>query len=345
MLWFDLDNSPHVPLFRPILAELGKRKVPCVVTARDFAQTKELLSLWGIPHTVIGAHGGGGRTQKVLNLLQRSAALKKAMHEAPIRLAVSHGSRTQVLASWRMGLPSLVMLDYEYTESRVFNYFGTRIAVPAAIPDRRLRDAGFNLKKVIRYDGFKEEIYLDDFVPTGGFRRQIGVAENSILVTMRPPSTTGNYHDPRSEELFRACLDRFSSYPGVHILVIQRTSAESSLIPDTLRAQGNVSVLPRAVDGLQLVWHSDIVVSGGGTMNRESALLGTPTFSIFTGRRPYLDEYLHSQGKLRFIENPEQVTSIPVVKRTIPSSFTCSNPGLASRISDLIISLAQGSDS
>ena len=339
MLWFDLDNSPHVPLFRPILSELDRRGKEYIVTAREFAQTRELLGLWGIPHHLVGEHGGKSKLKKVANLLARSSALKRAVSGKKIDAAISHGSRTQVVAAWRMQVPAIVMLDYEYTEARIFNTLAQKLIMPAAIPDERLRKAGFNLRKVVRYNGFKEEIYLESFVPQPEFRREIGIDKNTILVSIRPPSTTGNYHDERSESLFRACLEHFSSVPNTHCLVVNRTAAEERLIPVELRRSGKVTLLTKPVDGLQLLWHSDLVLSGGGTMNREAALLGTPTYSIFTGQKPYLDEYLQSQGRLLFIDIPGQIRSIPVVKREIPSAFTPQMKGMASGVTDLLLDI------
>lgn len=340
-IWFDLDNSPHVPLFRPILAELRERGETVFVTAREFAQTKDLLSFWGIEHTMVGAHGGKSKVRKVLNLLERSSALMRAVPKRGISLAVSHGSRAQLVAAKRMLIPSILMLDYEYTENRIFNLLARHLLVPAAIPDKRLVEAGFRMKKVIRYEGFKEEIYLKDFVPDPGFRKVIGVENERILVTIRPPSMTGNYHEVRSEGLYRQALRHCAAHPNVHCLIVNRTPAELAIIPDELRRDGRVTLLSKPVDGLQLLWHSDVVISGGGTMNREAALLGVPTFSIFTGRRPYLDEHLQSQGRLTFIETTEQVGSIPFSKRVIPTQYVASNKGLAATLTELLVSLSE----
>ena len=343
MFWFDLDNSPHVPLFRPIITSLGERGVASIVTAREHAQTIELLKLWKIPHTVIGVHAGKSKLKKVINLLQRARRLKTFVREQKPGLAVSHGSRTQLLAAWQLGIPSVLMMDYEYTESRIFNNFARWLLIPSFIPDARLKEAGLRMRKVIRYEGFKEEVYLKDFVPVQGFRRSLGIDDGKILVTIRPPSVTGNYHDPLSEELFAACISHCSSRPDAHVLIVNRTAAEHSLLRDVLRGRANVSTLQSAVDGLQLLWSSDVVISGGGTMNRESALLGVPTFSIFTGRKPYLDELLQEKGRLRFIGSVQDVNSIPVIKRSSPGLFSPTNIGIVENLVQQLVDLEQTS--
>ena len=339
MFWFDLDNSPHVPLFRPIFAELNKQQIPYLVTARDFAQTRDLLCLWNIEHTLIGQHGGKNKFKKILNLVTRSQELMHFVKGKDISLAVSHGSRTQVVTAWRSAIRSVLMLDYEYTEKSIFNMLATVLLMPALIPNKRLSDAGFNLKKVVRYNGFKEEIYLKDFVPNSMFRSSINIDNKKILVTLRPPATLGNYHDEKSEGLFLKCLEYFSSFPDVHCLVVNRTTSNKNVLPKQLSQKDNISFLSHAVDGLQLIWNSDIVVSGGGTMNRESALLGVPTYSIFTGKKPYLDEYLKENGKLTFIENVNGIEHIPVEKRSATHPLRSINRELASQITEIIIEL------
>jgi predicted glycosyltransferase len=339
MIWFDLDNSPHVPIFRPILRELDDRSVPYIVTARDHAQTLDLLKLWNIPHTVIGEHAGKSRVLKVLNLIKRAMQLKGAIAGKSVTLAVSHGSRTQVLAAKYLRVPSVVMLDYEYTETRIFGTAG-HLLFPAIIPDERLQKAGISLKRVIRYNGFKEELYLKDFLPDPAFRRNLGIDDAEVMVTVRPPSMTGNYHDPRSEQLYLTCLDHFSSHDRVRVIIVNRTAVERAVVPASIQAKPNVTFLASAVDGLQLLWHSDLVISGGGTMNREGALLGVPTYSIFTGRRPYLDEHLAGVGKLTFLESPAEVKAVPPVRRNVPDRYIAPTPGLTSEVTSLLLEFA-----
>ena len=282
---------------------------------------------------------GESKVKKIINLVKRSNQLVQVAREQSIDLAFSHGSRTHMVAARRLGIPYVELIDYEYSEQRLANWLADHILMPSYIPERRVARAGFNLKKVLRYDGFKEEVYLKDFVPDPTFRQQLGVSEQVILVTIRPPSVTANYHDKRSEILFLNCLRHFASIEGTHCLVVNRTNAEKRLIPDDLLAGSKVSLLTKPVDGLQLLWQSDLVVSGGGTMNRESALLGTPTYSIFTGRRPAMDEHLQQLGKLSFLETVDQVRCLRVEKRTIGCEYTPTNIDLASRITDIILDL------
>ncbi len=344
MIWFDLDNSPHVPLFAPVFKELTKRSIPYDVTARDFAQTLDLLKMWNIPHTAIGSHGGKNKIKKVLNLLKRKGELKKYIKikyagiEKP-KISVSHGSRTQLVASKGLGIKTLLMMDYEFTENRIFNRYADDILVPMFIPDARLGGNGIDLKKVIRYNGFKEELYLHSFKPDENFRKSISVDDTCVLVVVRPPGMLGNYHDSRSEELLIHALKYLSSHNNCLVLITSRSKKDRDFINSNIKGQNNILFLEKAVDGLELVNSADIVFSGGGTMNRESALLGTKTYSIFTGKRPYLDEYLEEMGRLKFISTKAEIDKINVerVENKEPYPF---NKNIVQEVTEVILEKA-----
>jgi len=339
IIWFDIDNLPHVSLFRPVFAKLGKKSVEYIITARDFNHTLEQLRYWNIEHIPIGRHGGKNKSLKIINWLYRARQLENFFkHQDIPKLAVSHGSRTQVLAAKKIGIRSLTMMDYEYTESKIFNYLSNYLLLPVYIPDKRLKDAGFNLKKVIRYHGFKEHIYINGFRPDALFRSVIGVSNKEILATIRPPSIVGNYHNKRSELFLITCLKYLSKFENVHCLIINRTKEDRELIKSKINHNENIHFLDKPVDGLQLIWNSDLVISGGGTMNRESAILGTPTYSIFTGRKPYLDEYLDERNKLKFIEKEEDIFCIPVVKRNRNIINSYDFQDVVNEVTDILIS-------
>lgn len=339
MIWFDLDNSPHVPLFRPFFRELDKRNMEYMITARNFAQTTELLDYWGIEYRSIGKHGGKNKIKKVLNVLNRGIQLRNYCRGKKINMALSHGSRSQLIASKLLGITSILMLDYEYTENRIFNYLSTYILMPSYIPDERLKSAGFNLSKVRRYNGFKEELYLGDFVPDPELRRKINVPKEKIFVVIRPPGMTGNYHDKKSEKLLLEVLRYLSSFDNTYTLYINRTDIERKYILSKLRHNENIHFLQKPVDGLQLLYSADITISGGGTMNRESALLGTRTYSIFSGKRPYLDEYLQRLGKLNFVESERDIEKIPLERQTGKKELHF-NQGLINDVLEIIMDTA-----
>ena len=338
--WFDLDNSPHVPLFQPIFKKLNNREVKTFVTAREFAQTKDLLELYNIDHHLVGKHGGKNKLSKLINLFVRAGQLNKTIKGTDIQLAVSHGSRTQLITCRKKNIPSVLMLDYEFTESKIFNKLADHIIIPKFIPDDRLIDQGFNIKKVIRYNCFKEELYLSEFKEDPKTRTKLGINSNELLVVIRPPSMVGNYHDKRSENLLIATINQLSQFDNAVVLIVNRTNTEKQFIKTNIQIGGNIRFLEKAVDGLQLLHAADITISGGGTMNRESALLGTKTYSIFSGRKPFLDEYLEEQGRLKFISSTEEIESI-IPEKNYEKNVLLHSSNPVNEITDILIDLAK----
>jgi uncharacterized protein len=318
-LWIDLDNSPHVPLFAPLIEHLRSKGWPIQVTARDFAQTLDLVEQFGLDAIPIGAHAGKSKVKKVANLPVRATQLMAAVRSFKPHIALSHGSRTQAIASRLLGIPQVVMFDYEWTEMSILKRLARHLVCPRAITRERLTEAGIPLDKVTWYDGFKEEMYLADFRPDPLFRRTLGVEEDVRLITIRPPGLIGNYHDSRSEEVCRTVIDVAARDPGNHLVILPKTRLERQLVESAIPAapQARIQIPERALPGLQLLYHSNLAISGGGTMNRESALLNVPTYSIFTGKRAAIDEELERRGRLIFIDTPQDVGNIVWSQRLI----------------------------
>jgi len=345
MIWFDLDNSPHVPLFVPVFDELKMKEKSFFVTARDFAQTKDLLELFQVKYSLLGKHGGKNRINKIINLVIRSSQLysfiRNNYNYKKIGLAVSHGSRSQLVTAKGLNIRSLLMFDYEYTESFIFNYLSNFMLAPEILPIKYLKKIGFNVKKLIRYGGLKEELYLPKFKPDPKFREKIGVSKNSILVVIRPPGMQSNYHDSRSENILIEIIKYLLKIESVIVVIVSRTQIEKNFIRNKIGINERLKFLDKVVEGLQLLYAADLTISGGGTMNRESALLGTKTYSIFTGKRPFIDIYLNEIGRLEFIDSIKDVEKIEIKRDLREKKMFLHSKNLASEVSNIILDLSE----
>jgi hypothetical protein len=190
---------------------------------------------------------------------------------------------------------------------------------PEVIPDTALPGGS---SRILRYPGIKEDVYVPRFIPNPHLRTDLGLREQDLVVTLRPPATEAHYHTAQSDELFAAALEYLSQRGDVKLVVLPRTDKQTQVLralwPD-LFGNGTLRVPDRVVDGLNLIWHSDLVISGGGTMNREAAALGVPVYSVFRGRIGAVDRYLSMKGRLVLLESPEDVRSkIRVVRRARP---------------------------
>ena len=295
-VWIDITNSPHVPFFRPLIALLEAQGHEVEVTAREYAQTLQLLELHGIPHEVVGPrHGGGGRLGKARALAGRLRALRRFARGRGFDVALAHGSHELALTARSLGIPSTTAFDYEYAwlQHQLGCRAATRVVVPDAIPLDRLARYGAKPPKLLRYPGLKEEYYLADFEPTPDPVE--GLDRERVLVVVRTPPEVSLYHR-HGNPLFADVLTRLGRDESVQAVVLPRTDEQRAAI----QGLGLPSLLvpERAIDAQSLIAHADLVVSAGGTMNREAVALGVPVYTTFAGRLGAVDEGLIRDGRL-----------------------------------------------
>jgi predicted glycosyltransferase len=342
-IWIDLDNTPHVPFFAPIIRELEARGYAVCLTARDCFQVCSLADLFRLAYVRVGRHYGKHRLMKAFGTIYRSVQLfPTAWREKPA-LAVSHGSRSQLLAAMCAGIPSLVIVDYEFAKP-VPGFRPTWVMVPEIIPDSAIKFGG---GKVLKYPGIKEDVYVPGFKRDPSMRKQLGLREDSIIVTVRPPATEAHYHNPESEKLFEAVMKVISQTEGLQAVLLPRNDRQAAAIRKSwprLFTEGRVLIPDHALDGLNLIWHSELVISGGGTMNREAAALGVPVYSIFRGTIGAVDRYLADCGRLVLLESVNDVqTKLIVRRRTRQATAEVSEKAALSVIVDHIVKTVGGS--
>ena len=307
-IWIDLDNSPHVPFFIPIIEELEKRGYTVFLTARDAYQVVELLDLHHLSCKRIGRHYGKSKIMKVMGTSYRAFQLLLAARKENLALAVSHGSRSQLIASAFLRIPSLMIFDYEFT-AKVIGITPNWTMVPEVIFS--VADPHHS-KRILMYPGLKEDVYIPRFQPDPTIRSKLGVSEQDVMVTVRPPASEAHYHNPKSDVLFHAVIEFLGQKPEVRAVLLPRNERQEVAIRNEWAEgikSGKVIIPDHVVDGLNLLWFSDLAISGGGTMNREAAALGVPVYSIFRGAIGGVDRYLSESGRLVLIEKVEDLSS------------------------------------
>jgi predicted glycosyltransferase len=304
-IWVDLTNSPHVLVMRPVIASLTARGHEVQVTARDFAQTLELCERFGIAHTAIGRHRGGRLAAKARGLAERSLALVRWARRRRFDYALGHGSNDITIAAALLRIPSSTTFDYEWAtvQHNVNCRLAAAVVIPEAIPPQRLYRYGAE-GKIRAYPGLKEEYYLADFVPDPSIVDELRLDAERPVAVVRTPPEVSLYHRFEND-LFAQVLDRLA---GVQTVVLPRTPDQRA----QLERAGRFIVPERAVDAQSLIAFADVVVSAGGTMNREAVALGTPVYTVFEGRLGAVDERLIAEGRLRRLSRPEE---LEVVKR------------------------------
>lgn len=301
-IWVDLDNSPHVPFFRPIINELNNRGYSVLATARDCFQVRGLAEQMQLPCKAIGRHYGKNRFMKVLGLGIRTLQLLPLIRRARPQLAVSHGSRSQLVAAKLLGIPTLQIVDYEFAKIWMF-VRPDWVMTPTMIPNDAIN---LESNRILKYPGIKEDVYVPSFFPDDRIRKELGISDTEILVTMRPPASEAHYHNPKSDSLFQATVAYLAQMSATRMVVLPRTERQAQEIRTQwgdLCESRKLIIPDQVVDGLNLIWHSDLVISGGGTMNREAAALGVPVYSIFRGRIGAVDRFLSESGRMVLLES------------------------------------------
>jgi uncharacterized protein len=303
-VWIDMTAPAHPIVFRPIIERLRDQGHDVLVTARDYADTLGLLALHGIEHEAHGAHAGAGRARKLAQLLTRSRWMRRYGRGQGFDLAVAHGSNDLALAASWLRIPAVNMFDYEFAtlQHNIGCRRARKVLTPDAIPLERLERYGVTAAKHDPYPGLKEEYYLADFKPDPTVLERLGLDARRTIVVLRPPPDVSLYHR-RSNVLYPMVLDHVGRREDVHAVVLPRTAEQ--------RRELAASALPALVvpggpvDAQSLIALSDLVVSAGGTMNREAVALGVPVWTTYAARLGAVDEHLMREGRLRPLTDPE----------------------------------------
>jgi predicted glycosyltransferase len=301
-VWIDLANTPHVLLMAPVVARLREDGSEVLLTARDHAQTIELAAREWDDVEVIGGASPDSRLRKGAGILDRARQLRRFARARRPDVAFSHGSYAQVLAARAAGIAAVTMMDYEYQPANHLSFrLARRVVVPEAFSEAALRRCGAPPGKVIRYPGFKEQLYLGHPVAAGAARAELGVAPDDVLVVMRPAPEGALYHRMENDR-FDGLLGEALSLDGVRVVVLPRRDEQR----ERYRRDFPAAIVPaRAVDAVALLSAADVVIGAGGTMTREAAVLGTPTYTVFAGELAGVDAELIRRGLLHDLRDPD----------------------------------------
>lgn len=313
-IWIDLENSPHIPFFAPIIKELERLDCEVVLTARDCFQVCELADMAGFKYRKIGRHYGKHNIAKIAGLGIRVLQLMPFIFRQRPAISVSHGSRSSLVLSSVFGIPSINITDYEHADHRLTIWIGSRrkkwMLTPDVVPSDIFVKHGMAADHVLHYPGIKEDVYTPFFTPDPSLMEILGLRPDHTVVTIRPPATEAHYHNPESEKLLIAVFDLIDHHPEVKTVLLPRTHKQEVELrrarPDLFN-EGRIVVPKHAIDGLDLIWYSDLVISGGGTMNREAAALGVPVYSLFRGTMGAVDKHLAEEGRLVLLESERDV--------------------------------------
>ena len=312
-VWVDFENAPHVWVLSPLIEHLRARGLSVVLTARDFGPTLALCERLGHDVDVVGRSGSAkSRAAKTARIAERALLLHARLRgqRSGVVLALSHGSRSQILAARSLGVPALSLDDYEFSDQSVIR-FVEHLLVPHPI---QIENWGRFSYKVTHYPGLKEELYLCGFRPDAA--PIPGLEGDRIKVLFRPEGRFAHYRSEHTARIEDALVHAFAEHPELLVVLLPRDPVQGAELARRLEEAGVAHWFPeQSLDGRNLLWQMDLVLSGGGTMTREAAVLGVPSYSYFAGRIGAVDRYLEERGRLVRLAAPEDVLELPFTRR------------------------------
>ena len=315
-VWIDLDNSPHAHFFPPIIERLKEAGYDVLLTARRFGHVEEIAQSHRLQFEVIGRHRTPHffATRAVATIVR---GLRLAAYGRKHRpdMAVNHGSRAQVIAAWLLRIPVMTIYDYEFVYSELFSKMATKLLLPETIPSTTLQRQHINMDKVLRYPGYKENVYLSGWHTSPGIMEELQLDPRRLIIVVRPPATWAHYQNPLSEVLFAALVERLRGDQNAQVVVLPRTQEQGERLKNHYgMCTAPFRVSDRSVDALSLMAQSDAVLSGGGTMAREAAIMGTPAYSLFAGKPGAVDAALERDGRLTILREISDIENLRFVK-------------------------------
>jgi hypothetical protein len=261
---------------------------------------------------VIGGESPRGRTGKTMALGRRVMELRRWARIHRPEIACSHNSYAQIVAAKLVGIPIVTAMDYEHQPANHLAFrLAQKVLLPEAMQSLDLARQGATRGKTRFYPGLKEELYLGGFSHDRSVLDRLGIEDfpGRILVVARTPPSRALYHGS-DNELFTEVLRSCAAHPDARVVVLARYAEQRDQLA-RLRLP-NLLLPAEAVDSRSLLYEADLVIGAGGTMTREAALMGVPTYTVFAGRAPAVDARLEREGRLR------RLTSVAELPRPRP---------------------------
>ena len=311
-LWFDFENAPHVWIFKELLSAFPENEV--IVTVRNFSSTVGICDYLKIPYEIVGKQSKSkSNIGKFGSVVNRAFSLRRYFYKKKIKpsLSISHGSRSQAIASFMMGVPQIFLEDYEHSFNglhRLVNFILTPFPI-------KKEAWGKNINKVVHYPGLKEELYLWNEKNLIQNNLEI-IRDNKLNIIFRPEGYNTHYSSKKSQYLQEEFINLFAKNNNIHIILISRDKIQEKIIIETFKKLNISYSIPKGIiNGPALISKCDAVVGGGGTMTREACVLNIPSYSFFGGTKGDVDKYLESKNLLNYINEIDDIRNINFEKR------------------------------
>jgi len=308
-IWIDIKNT-HEPLFfKSIISVFDDHDF--IFTARDYIEVTKLLDKYNYDYIKIGRHHGKKLIMKLYGLLSREFELLLRTHKFDVSL--SHGSAHAVHVAFMKHKKSIHIYDNDLPtlSSRLALPFLNYLIIPESIDPYKFKR--FSKKvKIFTFDGIKEDIYIADYEPDPDFLKEFPFKN---FIGVRPEALKAEYVPKDAKSIVPDLLQELDK-SGINILYLPRYEEDKAWA----KSCENIYVPPEPLNGLDVCYYSQAVLTGSGTFAREAATMGTPAVSFYPGKELLsVDRDMISKGWIMHSRNPQEI--VEYIKNTTKRKF------------------------
>jgi predicted glycosyltransferase len=334
-VWIDIDNPAQVQYLVPFRAAFEAAGAETIVTARDNGSVVELLAQAKVEAATFGHSFGGSKLSKASGVARRARELRRFLTGDRAPDALLAASRSAAMVARRLRIPSFIVGDYEWANVSVYVLTGSTILYPDVIDPAAFRRRGLRRRQLQAFRGLKEDISFSGIDVEKISAYDLGLGADPVpRVLFRPPLETSHYYRPASGDMARATLRHLADL-DVQVVLSRRHPAQASYV-DGIDWRHPPIVLEQSVPFVPLLKSVDAVVCSGGTMLREAAYLGVPSYSIFQSRLGGVDQWLADIGRVVLVRDVAELGKIAPIRRGRLDPLR-SNPQLIDELVELIL--------
>jgi predicted glycosyltransferase len=297
-IWIDLTNSPHINFFKPFVKKWKDEGHEVTITARNLANTIELINQNGWEYYEIGGHAGKNKVRKLLYFPKRVISLYIFLKRNKPEIGISHSSFYSPIVCKLLNIPSIYLNDNEHAKGNYLAFkFATLNMLPEFLAAKAKQLKWLEKYNIEFYTGIKEGIYLSQIECI--LEKKIhDKVKTKIFIRLEPWSA--EYYRGNSDFMDLIVQKLNMKY---EVVILPRSGEQTEHFKKNKFKGVQVSLKPMKLE--DILKECIVFIGAGGSMTRELAFLGVPTLSVYQGDLLSVDKHLINCGIMRHTHSPK----------------------------------------
>jgi predicted glycosyltransferase len=315
-IWIDIEQPKTAVMFHSLIKRFENEDSNLLITARDYDSTYQILDDNNIVYKNIGKHGGGKLEDKLETYINRLKALFPIVKKFSPEYFATFLSLEGTRIAYGLQIPSIGINDEPRNEPvcKLIHPFIENVITPECIPIEWYTRLHADPEKIIRYNGLDEIAWLSEYKPHPHILDKFDLKKGNYLLIRSEPVKASYLIDklkPDETMISEFLPGIYKEFPNHTYLLLVRTDLQEQFLLKKLKEirKGNniliTQYLPNIVD---LCFYGALIISGGGTIVRESSLLNVPSIEFFPGDSAPQEKFLMENGfPLQHIQDNEEL--------------------------------------